>query len=79
MHGGYGYMREYANSRAFVDSRVQRIYGGESEIMRPPGAGFTTEKTTALPQPLLHRGQVLCKMPPGPRAYLELPMMPMMR
>ena len=34
LHGGYGYMREYGVSRAFVDSRVQRIYGGTSEIMK---------------------------------------------
>jgi long-chain-acyl-CoA dehydrogenase len=34
MHGGYGYMREYPVSRAFVDARVQTIYGGTNEIMR---------------------------------------------
>ncbi len=34
VHGGYGYMREYGVSRAFVDARVQRIYGGTSEIMK---------------------------------------------
>jgi len=34
LHGGYGYMREYGVSRAFVDARVQRIYGGSSEIMK---------------------------------------------
>jgi alkylation response protein AidB-like acyl-CoA dehydrogenase len=34
LHGGYGYMREYGVSRAFVDARVQRIYGGTSEIMK---------------------------------------------
>lgn len=34
LHGGYGYMREYQVSRDFVDSRVQRIYGGASEIMK---------------------------------------------
>ncbi|MDC0662961.1 acyl-CoA dehydrogenase family protein [Marinobacter sp. SS21] len=32
--GGYGYMREYPISRAFVDARVRRIYGGTSEIMK---------------------------------------------
>jgi len=32
--GGYGYMREYAVSRAYVDARAQRIYGGANEIMR---------------------------------------------
>ena len=34
LFGGYGYMREYKISRAFVDARVQRIYGGSSEIMK---------------------------------------------
>ncbi len=34
LHGGYGYMREYQVSRDFVDARVQRIYGGASEIMK---------------------------------------------
>ncbi|MNS77786.1 Acyl-CoA dehydrogenase [compost metagenome] len=34
LHGGYGFMREYGIARAFVDSRVQRIYGGTSEIMK---------------------------------------------
>jgi len=34
LYGGYGYMREYGISRAYVDSRVQRIYGGTSEIMK---------------------------------------------
>lgn len=32
--GGYGYMCEYPISRLFVDSRVRRIYGGSSEIMK---------------------------------------------
>jgi acyl-CoA dehydrogenase len=34
MHGGYGYMNEYLVCRMFVDSRVQRIYGGTNEIMK---------------------------------------------
>ena len=32
--GGYGYMREYPISRFFLDARVQRIYGGASEVMK---------------------------------------------
>ena len=34
LFGGYGYMREYPISRLFVDSRVRRIYGGASEVMK---------------------------------------------
>jgi long-chain-acyl-CoA dehydrogenase len=34
LFGGYGYMNEYPISRLFVDSRVRRIYGGTSEIMK---------------------------------------------
>ena len=34
LHGGYGYMLEYPVARAFVDARVNRIYGGASEVMR---------------------------------------------
>ncbi|HEX4094975.1 MAG TPA: acyl-CoA dehydrogenase family protein [Trebonia sp.] len=33
-YGGYGFMREYEISRLYADARVQRIYGGTSEIMR---------------------------------------------
>jgi acyl-CoA dehydrogenase len=34
LHGGYGYMRDYAIGRAFVNARAQRIYGGTNEIMK---------------------------------------------
>jgi alkylation response protein AidB-like acyl-CoA dehydrogenase len=34
LHGGYGYMREYPIARAWLDSRIQTIYGGTSEIMK---------------------------------------------
>jgi alkylation response protein AidB-like acyl-CoA dehydrogenase len=34
LHGGYGYMSEYPVARAFVDSRVQTIYGGTTEIQK---------------------------------------------
>jgi long-chain-acyl-CoA dehydrogenase len=34
LHGGYGYMLEYPIARAYLDARVQRIYGGTSEIQR---------------------------------------------
>jgi len=34
LHGGYGYMNEYLVARMYADARVQRIYGGTSEIMK---------------------------------------------
>jgi alkylation response protein AidB-like acyl-CoA dehydrogenase len=34
MHGGYGYMAEYPIARAYVNSRVQTIYGGTTEIQK---------------------------------------------
>ena len=34
LHGGYGYMREYGVAKAFLDARVQTIYGGTTEIMK---------------------------------------------
>ena len=34
VHGGYGYMREYPVARAYLDSRIQTIYGGTTEIMK---------------------------------------------
>lgn len=34
LHGGYGYMSEYAVARMWTDQRVQRIYGGTNEIMK---------------------------------------------
>jgi alkylation response protein AidB-like acyl-CoA dehydrogenase len=34
LHGGYGYMLEYPIARAYLDARVQRIYGGTNEIMK---------------------------------------------
>ncbi|MEM6639672.1 MAG: acyl-CoA dehydrogenase family protein [Pseudomonadota bacterium] len=34
LHGGYGYMLEYPITKAYADARVQRIYGGTTEIMK---------------------------------------------
>ena len=34
LHGGYGFMMEYPIAKAYVDARVQRIYGGTNEIMK---------------------------------------------
>jgi alkylation response protein AidB-like acyl-CoA dehydrogenase len=34
LHGGYGYMLEYPIAKAYLDCRVQTIYGGTTEIMK---------------------------------------------
>ncbi len=34
MHGGHGFMQEYAVGEMWADARVQRIYGGTNEIMK---------------------------------------------
>ncbi|TAM24040.1 MAG: acyl-CoA dehydrogenase [Rhodanobacter sp.] len=34
LFGGYGYMVEYPIARLYADARVQRIYGGTTEIMK---------------------------------------------
>ncbi|MFC9833737.1 acyl-CoA dehydrogenase family protein [Rhodococcus sp. NPDC127530] len=34
LHGGYGYIREYPIARLYADTRVNRIYGGTSEVLK---------------------------------------------
>ncbi|WP_028660540.1 acyl-CoA dehydrogenase family protein [Nocardioides insulae] len=34
LHGGYGYIWEYPIARLYADTRVSRIYGGTSEVMK---------------------------------------------
>jgi acyl-CoA dehydrogenase len=34
LHGGAGYMNEYPIARLYADNRVNRIYGGTSEVMK---------------------------------------------
>ena len=34
LFGGYGYMAEYTIARMYADARIQRIYGGTTEIMK---------------------------------------------
>ena len=34
LFGGYGYMTEYPIARLYADARIQRIYGGTTEIMK---------------------------------------------
>lgn len=34
LHGGYGYINEYPITRLYADNRVNRIFGGTSEVMK---------------------------------------------
>lgn len=34
LHGGYGYINEYPIARLYADNRVNRIYGGTSEVLK---------------------------------------------
>lgn len=34
LHGGYGFMKEYAVGKAYIDTRIQTIYAGTTEIMK---------------------------------------------
>ncbi|TSE01587.1 acyl-CoA dehydrogenase [Skermania sp. ID1734] len=34
LHGGYGYITEHPIARLYADTRVNRIYGGTSEVMK---------------------------------------------
>ncbi|QIE45124.1 acyl-CoA dehydrogenase [Pseudohalocynthiibacter aestuariivivens] len=47
LHGGYGFMQEYAVAEMWADARVQKIYGGTNEIMKELIARSFTEKRTA--------------------------------
>jgi len=40
LHGGYGFLAEYEIAHHFTDARVQRLYGGTSEIMKELIARF---------------------------------------
>ncbi len=44
LHGGYGFMAEYAVAEMWADARVQRIYGGTNEIMKELIARSFAEK-----------------------------------
>ena len=57
LHGGYGYMDEYEISRIWRDSRVTRIYGGTSEIMKEIiGRSLEIERAATAPGHLRRSG-----------------------
>ena len=49
LHGGYGYMLEYPIGRAYIDARVQTIYGGTTEIMKEIIGRDLAASATAVP------------------------------
>ena len=47
LHGGYGYMREYPIAKAYLDARIQTIFGGTTEIMKQIiGRSWESERQT---------------------------------
>ncbi|MEB8388010.1 acyl-CoA dehydrogenase family protein [Rhodobacteraceae bacterium KMM 6894] len=46
LHGGYGFMQDYAVAEMWADARVQRIYGGTNEIMKELIARSFSDKRT---------------------------------
>ena len=60
LHGGNGYMDEYAISRMYTNARVSRIYAGSSEIMREIIArslGLDPRKKKSHQDALQHTGE----------------------
>lgn len=61
LHGGYGYITEYPIARLYADTRVTRIYGGTSEVMRR-----LSRKTR--PRPVIQQRRLIATKGPSKRA-----------
>ncbi|MDQ0215133.1 alkylation response protein AidB-like acyl-CoA dehydrogenase [Oikeobacillus pervagus] len=59
LHGGYGFMEEYEISRAYRDSRINRIFEGTNEINRFLVPGTFLRKAMKGELPLLQKAQAL--------------------
>ncbi|UOQ94275.1 acyl-CoA dehydrogenase family protein [Halobacillus shinanisalinarum] len=59
IHGGYGFMQEYAVERMYRDSRINRIFEGTNEINRMIVPGTLLKKAMKGELPLLQKAQAL--------------------